>query len=120
MRYLRAVAAGLLSLALASTAVAHALLERADPRAGSKTRAAPTEVRLSFTERLEPAYSSARVTSASGDRVDRGDARIDAANATTLRVPLKPLAPGTYRVRWRVVSVDTHVTEGDYTFTVEP
>ena len=37
-----------------------------------------------------------------------------------LRVTLAPLAPGTYRVVWRVLSVDTHVTEGDFTFTVVP
>jgi hypothetical protein len=35
-----------------------------------------------------------------------------------LQVPLKPLGPGTYRVKWRVLSVDTHVTEGDFTFRV--
>ena len=35
-----------------------------------------------------------------------------------LQVPLKPLRPGTYRVKWRVLSVDTHVTEGDFTFRV--
>jgi len=31
-----------------------------------------------------------------------------------------PLAPGRYRVKWHVLSVDTHVTEGDFTFTVAP
>jgi methionine-rich copper-binding protein CopC len=45
--------------------------------------------------------------------VDRGDARI-------LRVSLPPLSPGTYRVVWRVLSVDTHVSEGDFTFDVAP
>jgi len=50
--------------------------------------------------------------------VDRGPAQVDAASRTLLRVPLKPLAPGTYRVKWRVLSVDTHVTEGDFTFRV--
>jgi hypothetical protein len=31
-----------------------------------------------------------------------------------------PLTPGTYRVSWRVVSVDTHPTEGNFTFTIKP
>jgi hypothetical protein len=37
-----------------------------------------------------------------------------------LRVSLPKLVPGTYRVTWRVLSVDTHVTEGDFTFAVVP
>jgi methionine-rich copper-binding protein CopC len=37
-----------------------------------------------------------------------------------MMVPLRSLAPGTYRVAWHVVSVDTHRTEGAYTFAVKP
>jgi methionine-rich copper-binding protein CopC len=52
--------------------------------------------------------------------VDKGDAHVDAGDATLLWVSLPSLAPGTYRVTWRVLSVDTHVTEGDFTFEVAP
>ena len=34
------------------------------------------------------------------------------------RVGLKPLAAGTYRVHWHVLSVDTHTTQGSFTFRV--
>jgi methionine-rich copper-binding protein CopC len=37
-----------------------------------------------------------------------------------LHVPLTKLAPGIYKVVWRVVSVDSHVTDGDFKFTVAP
>jgi methionine-rich copper-binding protein CopC len=37
---------------------------------------------------------------------------------TQLRVPLKPLPPGTYKVIWKVMSVDTHRAQGDFTFRV--
>ena len=50
--------------------------------------------------------------------MDRGPANVDSASPALLQVPLKPLGPGTYRVKWRVLSVDTHVTEGDFTFRV--
>ena len=40
--------------------------------------------------------------------------------STILRASLKPLAAGTYKVVWRVVSVDTHVTNGDFRFTMAP
>ena len=35
-----------------------------------------------------------------------------------MTVGLKALAPGSYKVRWHALSVDTHTTEGAFTFTV--
>ena len=106
--------------ATASLAAAHAFLDHASPRVGSKVHGSPPEVVLSFSQELEPAFSTIRVTDRDGKQVDRGDKRVDSADRSILRVSLPPLAPGTYRVQWRVLSVDTHVTEGDYTFTVQP
>ena len=112
-------AAALAALLLgASAAWGHAFLGRAEPRVGSTVKAAPSQVRVWFTEALEPAFSTLEVVNQAGERVDRGPARVDAASQTLLEVPLKPLGPGTYRVKWRVLSVDTHVTEGDFTFRV--
>jgi len=78
-------------------------------------RTAPHEVSLSFTQNLEPAFSSVQVTDASGARVDQSNPQI---SGNTMRVGLKPLGPGTYRVRWHALSVDTHNTEGSFSFTV--
>jgi methionine-rich copper-binding protein CopC len=69
---------------------------------------------------LEPAFSTIEVRSESGAVVSSGKAQVDAKQRTQLRVPLKPLAPGTYKVIWRVLSVDTHHTQGDFTFKVGP
>ena len=117
-----AVAAlGLLIALLGATgAGAHALLERTDPRAGSTVRTQPREVRLWFTEALEPAWSRILVVSEDGRRVDAGDARVDRSAPRLFRVSLGPLLPGAYTVRWRVVSVDSHVSEGRFTFHVAP
>jgi methionine-rich copper-binding protein CopC len=109
-----------LVLGVAGAAWAHAFLERADPRVGSTVRAAPPVVRLWFTEQLEPAFSSIQVVSETGQRVDKGDAQVDPAAPKQLRVSLPPLAAGTYTVLWRVLSVDTHVTEGTFTFRIAP
>jgi copper resistance protein C len=95
-------------------AQAHAFLDHADPRVGSTVRSAPREVTLWFTQKLEPAFSSAQVRDASGGRVDTG-ARVDGMQ---IHVGVKALAPGTYKVRWRVLSVDTHTTEGNFSFRV--
>jgi len=115
---MRAAVALTALLLWAGVAWSHAFLERAEPRVGSTVKAAPTQVRVWFTEALEPAFSTLEVVNQSGDRVDLGPAQVDTARRAVLQVPLKPLAPGTYRVKWRVLSVDTHVTEGDFTFLV--
>ena len=76
---------------------------------------APRELALSYTQNLEAAFSSVEVSDANGTRVDLGKPSI---NASVMRVGLKPLPPGTYKVRWHVLSVDTHTTEGSFTFHV--
>jgi copper resistance protein C len=109
--------AGCVALAAAG-AHAHAFLDHAEPRVGSQVPSAPAEVRLWFSEPLEGAFSTLTVTDASGRRVDRGDAQLDPSNKALLRVSLQAVAPGAYSVHWRVVSVDTHVTQGDFVFRV--
>jgi copper resistance protein C len=110
----------LVTCALAATgASGHAMLQGAEPRLESALKRAPDEVKLSFTERLEPAYSSIRVLDERGQRVDRRDSRVDRANPVVLRTTLPPLPPGRYKVLWRVLSIDGDVTEGDFTFRIE-
>ena len=103
-----------------STARAHAFLDHAAPVVGGTVHAPPAQVRLWFTQQLEPAFSSVRVVDRSDRRVDRGDAKVDARDGAILQVSVPALAPGRYRVVWRVLSVDTHVSEGDFTFDVAP
>jgi copper resistance protein C len=103
----------------ATVAAGHAVLLRAEPRVESTLKRAPDEVKLYFTERLEPAYSAFRVLNDQGVQVDRRDSRVDRANPALLRATLPPLRPGTYTVRWRVLSIDGDVTEGAFTFRIE-
>ena len=119
MRGLGAAVALTALLLGAGVAWSHAFLERAEPRVGSTVKSAPSLVRAWFTQELEPAFSTLEVVNEKGERVDRGPAQVDTSSRALLQVPLKPLGPGTYRVKWRVLSVDTHVTEGDFTFRVE-
>lgn len=105
---------------LPPAAEAHAFLDHGVPRVGDTIRAAPSEVRLAFTQALEPAFSTVQVLDHDGKRVDKGDAHVERGDAAVLVVSLPSLPPGAYRVKWRVLSVDTHVTEGDYTFNIAP
>src|SRR5437899_583479 len=100
---------------LMGKAVAHAFLDRAEPRVGNKVASPPRAVTLWFTQKLEPAFSSITVTNAAGERVDTGKTRV---NGSQMSVPIRPGGSGTYRVNWHVLSVDTHTTEGNFTFQV--
>ena len=108
------------AVSLAGGALAHAFLEQASPRVGSKIAVAPAEVRLSFSEPVEPAFSTIAVTGPAG-LVRSGPPRTAVGDRRTLVAPLpKPMAPGRYRVRWRVISADTHVAQGDFQFELKP
>jgi copper resistance protein C len=99
----------------AGGAWAHAFLDHAEPGVGSTVQTAPRELSLSFTEELEPAFSAVEVRDANGARVDQGKTRV---SASVMRIGLKPLPPGTYAVQWHALSVDTHKTEGSFSFHV--
>jgi methionine-rich copper-binding protein CopC len=112
---------GLFAITVAiSEAGAHAFLDHAVPPVGSAIHGSPAQVRLWFTQELEPAFSTLKVLSADGRQVDKRDKQVDRANPTLLEVSVPQLAPGRYRVVWRALSVDTHVTEGDFVFDVAP
>jgi copper resistance protein C len=108
-----------LILVAASTRLeAHAFLKDANPGVGSTIQTSPGEVRIRFTENIEPAVSSIQVFDASGKEVDKRDLHLDRSDHALLHVSLPQLGAGTYKVVWRVVSVDTHVTNGNFTFRV--
>jgi methionine-rich copper-binding protein CopC len=101
----------------AAPSFAHAFMQHADPGAGAALRASPKRVALTFSEKLEPVFSGVAITDKSGRNVASGPAVI---GGNSMAAPLRPLPPGSYRVVWHAVSVDTHRTEGAYSFTVKP
>ena len=110
----------ILTLMLGNAAFAHAFLDHAEPRVGSEISKSPTEVKGWFTQHLEPAFSKLEVFDASGKQVDNKDVHLDPGDPEILIVTVPALPPGTYRVSWHVVSVDTHRTHGDFKFTIKP
>ena len=106
---------GLSIIVPASGAQAHAFLDHASPLVGSTVASAPHEVTLSFSQNLEPAFSTVEVTDSSGARVDQGKATV---SGNTMRIGVKALAPGSYKVHWHALSVDTHTTQGTFSFHV--
>ena len=115
-----AIAASLALVCGATTAFAHAQLRKATPPVGG-TVASATEIRLTFSEGVEPKFSKVALTGSGGDAVPLGPARTEPGDQAVLIAPIaKPLAPGAYKVRWQAVSVDTHHTQGTFQFTVKP
>jgi methionine-rich copper-binding protein CopC len=112
--------AAALALACASTAAfAHAQLEKATPAVGA-TVASASEIRLEFSEGVEPKFSKVSVTGPGG-AVTLGAAKTESGNPAVLIVPIsQPLSAGAYKVHWQAVSVDTHHTQGTFEFTVKP
>jgi methionine-rich copper-binding protein CopC len=110
----------LLGTAVAGQAWAHAHLVTADPAVGATVAASDT-LRLTFSEGIELAFSKVEIAKADGTDLGATKIAADPADGKIVVVTLPAkLAPGDYKVHWHVVSVDTHHTEGTYSFTVKP
>jgi copper resistance protein C len=113
------IPASLAFAVIATQAFAHAQLEKATPAVGG-TVASASEIRLEFSEGVEPKFSKVSVTGPGG-AVPLGAAKTEPSNQAVLIVPIsKALAAGAYTVHWHAVSVDTHHTQGTFEFTVKP
>ena len=105
----------LLGLLVATPAFAHARLVGSDPAAGTKVKS-PGQIKLHFSETLEPAFSSASLAEAGGKTVPVSKS-VGGDTITLLPMTLKP---GAYKVTWHSVGQDTHRLAGSFGFTVVP
>jgi methionine-rich copper-binding protein CopC len=108
----------LVMLLSASPASAHALLESAIPPAGSEVATSPPEIVLTFTEIVEPLFSTIELRNPGNAVESLGKPHIVSGHHRMLSVGIPTLPPGTYTVIWRATSADTHKTAGNYRFTV--
>jgi copper transport protein len=109
-----------LALAAPATAFAHAALLHTTPSASVVVNRAPQDVRLTYSEPVEPKFAIVSVTDANGNQETSGSPRRSSTNADELVVPLKHVPSGWYLVFWRVISVDGHPVRGAFTFAVGP
>jgi copper resistance protein C len=99
-------------------AEAHAHLDHASPAVGSVVHDAPDEVRIWFTQVLEPNFTTAHLQSSTGVVVATG--LVDAAEPKQVVIHVRELPAGAYTVIWKAVSIDTHRTEGSFGFEIRP
>jgi methionine-rich copper-binding protein CopC len=116
-----AISASLALANAATAALAHAQLQKAAPAIGSTLATSPKEIRLKFSEGVEPRFSGIALATEAGASAPLGKAGLDPADNSVLTAPvLQALKPGVYTVTWHAVSVDTHKTQGSFNFTLAP
>jgi len=103
-----------------ASAQAHAFLVKSNPPVGSTVTAAPSALLLTFTEGLEIPFCSVAVTDGMGMNDAAGKPQAVPGHPEQMMVPLNVEMPGKITVAWHAVSVDTHKTEGSFSFTVAP
>ena len=106
-----------LVLNLTAAASAHSFPEQETPSAGATLTDSPAQVSIKYDAPIEKLFASLQVVDAAGQNETVGQPEVS-ADGWKLSVPVNKLQPGEYTVKWRVVCVDTHHTEGSYSFTV--
>src|SRR6266704_5483509 len=110
---LSALLALTLALASPSLALSHAFPTHSEPRVGWTIANSPPKVTIWFDGELEPAFSTITVYNSAKQQVDKGNSHVTGTDGTVREVDLPNLAAGSYRVFWKALSKDTHITEGD-------
>jgi methionine-rich copper-binding protein CopC len=102
-----------------SSLSAHAYLVKSVPAQRAVLLRAPAKIQLWFNERLEAGYSSIVLTDAAGNPVDAGKTEVNRDDPKLLSMSLKALPAGRYVVKYRVLSVDGHIVQDQFPFTVK-
>ena len=120
----RLAGAGMLAMVMSvglhsGTALAHAMLVKAEPARRAALTKAPSQVRLWFNEEIEKDYASLAVQDAAKATVTEIKPHVAADDPKSIVLPLPELEAGKYTVKFRVLSVDGHVVDSSYDFTVK-
>ena len=107
-----------LAVGIALKASAHSFPEQEIPPAGATLTESPTQVTIKYDAPIEKLFASLKVLNSAGQNEAIGEPQVS-GDGWTLSVPVNKLQPGEYTVQWRVVCMDTHHTQGSYSFTIE-
>jgi copper resistance protein C len=96
----------------------HAYLVKSSPARRAMLSTPPTRVVLWFNERLEAKFSQLSIWNAEGQQMDGGDVQVGPDDRKRLSVGIPMLPAGIYTVKYRVLSVDGHIVEAEFPFTI--
>jgi methionine-rich copper-binding protein CopC len=108
--------AAIFALAGAAPASAHARLVESFASAQPSVSKPPHSIKLLFSGKADAHYSTVSLEREDGTALA---AHTQARAERRLELPAPPLTSGRYRVRYRVLSTDGHITEGQLDFIVE-
>jgi methionine-rich copper-binding protein CopC len=115
--WLYAVALLAIGVTIPVTASAHSFPDKETPSAGEKVASPPSEIVIHFDAPIEKLFSKLEVTGADGQNMAVGAPQVS-DDGRQLSVKVGALKSGDYLVKWAVVCIDTHHTQGSYTFSV--
>jgi methionine-rich copper-binding protein CopC len=111
-----------LLLILLQLASAHAFIDHCTPEVGSTVPQAPSELRCTFTDPIDPKQTTLGVFDSNNHQVDNKDLKGDPndPNGTTVVETLNSaqMSDGLYTVKWSTVAEDGHATDGQFQFAV--
>ena len=104
----------------AGETLAHASLAKSDPPSRGALAQAPAELRLWFSEQIEPGYAQLSVQDEHESTLVAGKGTVSKDDSRLVTLKLHPLAPGKYTVRYKVLSVVGHAVNSSYVFSIKP
>ncbi len=102
-----------------ATLSAHAILVKSQPAADVTVTESPKQIDVWFNDKVGSEYKALAVISSAGKRVDNKDIEQETFDPSHLYTTVTDLPPDTYTVRYRVVSLDTHIVTGKFKFTIK-
>lgn len=109
----------LAALAMPMPLFAHAIMVRSAPEKDAILTESPKQIDVWFNDKVGSEYKALAVIDSKGKRVDNKDVQQETFDQSHLFATVPTLPPDTYTVRYRVVSIDTHIVTGKYQFTIK-
>ena len=115
-----AISLAMLSLLFqVNSVLAHATLVKSDPPRRASLSSSPKQIQLWFNEKIEGSYASVTVLDSNKKSITENNPEVvlDDPKSVVLNIP--QMEPGRYTVQYRVMSVDGHVIESSFDFSVK-
>ena len=97
----------------------HAIMVKSQPEENATLSVSPKQIDVWFNDKVGSEYKALAVIDSKGTRVDNKDVQQELLDASHLYCTIPTLPSGTYTIRYRVVSIDTHIVTGKFQFTIK-
>ena len=102
------------------SAFSHAIMVKSQPEQNSTITVSPKQIDVWFNDKVGSEYKAVAVIDSKGNRVDNKDIQQEMLDGSHIYCTVPTLPADTYTVRYRVVSIDTHIVTGKFQFTIKP